>query len=121
MHHVVLQADETPGRAHLRRGKWSPEEEAYTARIIHYFNTGVLQLPEGTTLRVFLAEKLRCDPMRITKKFTGSACLGKRVYHSCERTPATKAEIQESKEDLANLEQRFLSQLERRRDRRASL
>ncbi|KAG5185482.1 hypothetical protein JKP88DRAFT_133848, partial [Tribonema minus] len=94
----------------LRRGKWSSEEEAYTERIIHYFNTGVLQLPEGTTLRAYLAKKLQCDPMRITKKFTGSSCLGKRVYHSCERTPASPDEITASKEDLSQLEARFLAQ-----------
>jgi len=68
----------------LRKGKWTPEEEEYTGKIIHFFNTGALALPEGTTLRAYLAEKLHCDPMRITKKFTGSSCLGKRVYHSSD-------------------------------------
>jgi hypothetical protein len=39
------------------------EEEEYTARIIHHFSTGLLTLPEGTTLRAYLAERLNCDPM----------------------------------------------------------
>lgn len=54
----------------LRRGKWTEEEEAYTNKIIEAFNEGTLVLPgmEGITLRAFLANKLQCDPMRITKK-----------------------------------------------------
>lgn len=35
------------------------EEEEYTQSIIDYFNTGLLSLPEGTTLRAYLAEKLK--------------------------------------------------------------
>ena len=65
-----------PGGA-LRRGKWTVEEEAYVARVIQDFNSGYLDAPAGTTLRTYLSEKLQCDPMRITKKFTGEACIGK--------------------------------------------
>ncbi len=63
----------------LRKGKWTLEEEEYASALIENFVSGRLQLAEGTTLRVYLAEKLNCDPMRITKKFTGNDCLGKRV------------------------------------------
>lgn len=83
------------------------EEEEYTTRIIHHFTTGVLTLPEGTTLRSYLAEKLNCDPMRITKKFAGASCLGKRVYHLCDKSQATAAEIEMSKHELSHLEHRF--------------
>ena len=61
------------------------EEEEYTTRIIHFFRTGLLTPPDGMTLRSYLADKLNCDPMRITKKFAGASCLGKRLYHLCER------------------------------------
>lgn len=64
----------------LRRGKWTLEEEAYVARVIRDFNSGHLAAPAGTTLRTYLSEKLHCDPMRITKKFTGDACIGKVCY-----------------------------------------
>jgi hypothetical protein len=66
----------------VRKGKWTPEEEDYAAILIEHFDSGLLSLPEGTTLRVYLAEQLNCDPMRITKKFTGQDCLGKRVSYS---------------------------------------
>jgi hypothetical protein len=62
------------------------EEEEYTNRIIHYFNMGILTQPEGSTLRSYLADKLNCDPMRITKKYAANSCLGKkRAYHLCPR------------------------------------
>jgi hypothetical protein len=81
-----------------RKGKWSAEEERYALRLIQLFKHNMLQLDDttqahaelcqsrlhkrrGMTLRAFLSEKLQCDPMRVTKKFTGVASLGKRIYH----------------------------------------
>ena len=77
----------------LRRGKWTAEEEAYVARVIHDFNSGYLDAPAGTTLRTYLSERLKCDPMRITKKFTGEACIGKRVFHPAVRNPTNASLI----------------------------
>ena len=54
-----------------RRGKWTPEEENFVERIVEDFNMGILDVPQGTTLRNFLSSVLNCDPMRITKKYTG--------------------------------------------------
>lgn len=76
-----------------RRGKWTVEEEAYVARVIQDFNSGFLDAPAGTTLRTFLSDKLNCDPMRITKKFTGEACIGKRVFHPAIRSPGNAPAI----------------------------
>jgi hypothetical protein len=66
-----------------------------------------LTLPEGATLRSYLAEKLNCDPMRITKKYAGASCLGRRVYHFQNRVHPTVADIQVAKAELDHLEQRF--------------
>lgn len=88
------------------------EEEEYTSRIIHYFSTGLLTLPEGATLRSYLAEKLNCDPMRITKKYAGASCLGRRVYHFRERIHPTMADIQIARTELDHLEQRFRMRVE---------
>ena len=75
--------DESPqassGSLSLRRGKWTAEEEAYALAAIRDFNSGYLDAPPGTTLRAYLSENLQCDPMRITKKFTGDASIGKKV------------------------------------------
>jgi hypothetical protein len=88
-----------PG-ASLRRGKWTVEEEAYVARVIQDFNSGFLNAPAGTTLRSYLSDKLQCDPMRITKKFTGDACIGKRVFHPAVRSAANAATIDKAQVSL---------------------
>eukprot|EP00617_Octactis_speculum_P018666 CAMPEP_0185751610 /NCGR_PEP_ID=MMETSP1174-20130828/10385_1 /TAXON_ID=35687 /ORGANISM="Dictyocha speculum, Strain CCMP1381" /LENGTH=456 /DNA_ID=CAMNT_0028428663 /DNA_START=84 /DNA_END=1454 /DNA_ORIENTATION=+ len=109
------------GRNRLRKGKWTPEEEDYTARLIQCFNSGILILPEGTTLRSYLAAKLNCDPMRITKKFTGSETLGKRVYHPCKNVETSQSETAAMKYELGQLERRFQLRIERSNDAEASM
>lgn len=47
--------------------------------------TGTLDVPDGTTLRTHLSSILNCDPMRITKKFTGDSCIGKRIFQPLSR------------------------------------
>jgi hypothetical protein len=84
----------------LRRGKWTVEEEAYVARVIQDFNSGFLDAPAGTTLRTYLSDKLQCDPMRITKKFTGDACIGKRVFHPAVRSPSNASAIDKAQVSL---------------------
>lgn len=96
----------------LRRGKWTLEEETYVARVIRDFNSGYLNAPAGTTLRTYLSEKLHCDPMRITKKFTGDACIGKRVFHPAVRCGANGAAIDKAQAELDSLEKRWRSRLE---------
>ncbi|EQC38877.1 hypothetical protein SDRG_03835 [Saprolegnia diclina VS20] len=57
---------------HLRMGKWFPEEEQFALVLIECFILGAFaDLATGTSLRSFLAEKLQCPPMRISKKFSG--------------------------------------------------
>jgi len=98
--------------APLRRGKWTVEEEAYVARVIQDFNSGFLNAPAGTTLRSYLSEKLHCDPMRITKKFTGDACIGKRVFHPAVRCASNANAIDKAQAELEALEQRWRRRLE---------
>jgi hypothetical protein len=45
--------------------------------------------------------------MRITKKFTGACCLGRRAYHLRDRPRASPAEIEMASFELLHLEQRF--------------
>lgn len=65
----------------MRKGKWTGEESAYCDRLIEEFKKGNLPLAEGTTLRTFLSKLLNCDPMRISKKYTGDQCIGKVSGH----------------------------------------
>lgn len=61
----------------IRSGKWTAEEEALASKLIYEFEIGMLNdCDEGATLRSYLARKLNCAPMRISKKFAGQ-CIGK--------------------------------------------
>jgi hypothetical protein len=96
------------------------EEEEYATRYIHYFSSGLLTLPEGTTLRASLADKLHCDPMRITKKYAGASCLGSKISRSLVgvvgeknngRPYYTAEEVECAKMELRQLDARFQMRL----------
>ena len=97
----------------LRRGKWTAEEEAYANRLIQEFKAGLLPLTDGTTLRTFLSKLLNCDPMRISKKFVGSNCIGKQVFRrrTADINRLTPDQIQQSRAELSDLERRFLERV----------
>lgn len=97
----------------LRRGKWTQEEEAYANRLIQEFKAGLLPLTDGTTLRTFLSKLLNCDPMRISKKFVGSNCIGKQVFRrrTADLNRLTPEQIQKSRAELSELERRFLDRV----------
>jgi hypothetical protein len=59
-----------------RKGGWSTEEETYARSLIKAFQTGFLSIEDGTSLRSLLSLKLRCNPMRVSKKFF----LGKQFF-----------------------------------------
>ena len=93
----------------MRRGKWTKEEEAYANNIIRDFQDGIINNAEiGITLRSLLADKLLCDPMRISKKFAGKACVGKQVYGIGNRSKFTGKEIGERARSWRSLVQYFL-------------
>ena len=68
-----------------------------------------------STLRAYLSDKLHCDPMRITKKFTGSSCIGKRVFHPAVRCAENAAAIDSAQEELVSLEKRWRKRLKLKR------
>ncbi len=69
-----------PLNAMIATKQWTREEEAYAQRLIHEFELGTISdCANGTTLRAFLASKLNCAPMRISKKYAGMA-IGKHVF-----------------------------------------
>lgn len=64
-------------------------------------------LPEGTSLRSYLADKLMCDPMRITKKYAGVSWRTKRITGLFDRPSASAFDIELATAELACLEHRF--------------
>lgn len=96
-------------RPGLRKGKWTVEEEEYALALSHFFKQGILPLNKGKMLRLYLAEQLNCEPMRITKKFTGDECIGKQVFRPCPPGARVEGERKRAMEDLAYLRERFLA------------
>lgn len=52
------------------------------------------------------------DPMRITKKFAGASCIGKRVFMPVELTPENAEETARSRRDLEEMARKFHIRLE---------
>jgi hypothetical protein len=74
---------------------------------------------KNVTLRGYLASKLDCAPMRITKKYSGTACLGKRAYHFKEQA-INKEEVEVAMLEIHALEDAFKQKLieaSKKRDR----
>ncbi|KAJ8602086.1 hypothetical protein CTAYLR_001635 [Chrysophaeum taylorii] len=90
----------------FRRGKWTPEEQDYAEHLITSFTAGtVANCDEGITLRAFLARELRCDRMRISKKFAG-ASIGKLIFR---RRGPPDAETERRLKELRDAFQRSVS------------
>lgn len=66
----------------------------------------------GTTLRSYLSERLNCDPMRVTKKFSGTSCIGKSIFCPCEATPDNLEASKRVSSRLAELEAAFKSKVD---------
>mmetsp|Transcript_34593 Transcript_34593/g.35272 ORF Transcript_34593/g.35272 Transcript_34593/m.35272 type:complete len:182 (+) Transcript_34593:30-575(+) len=91
-----------------RTGKWTIEEEEYASKLIELFIAGRLidgSLHFSQTLRSYLARKLNCKPMRISKKYTKQHLLGKRYEFGCLHNISL---VNEEFETLKRLERKFL-------------
>jgi len=100
--HASSPGDEPAEEA--RKGRWSAEEKEFASKMVYYFQRGMLNLREGTTLRAYLAFKLRCNPMRVSKKFGG---LGSTVYRPRECPGVTLEQVQSAEDHLIELERRL--------------
>lgn len=52
------------------------------------------------------------DPMRITKKFAGSSCIGKQVYTPCDVKTIDQTVIAKIQEELKELEEKFRAKVD---------
>lgn len=95
----------------LRNGKWTAEEEAFTNMIIYYFKLGRLHVEDGTSLRWYLAKRLNCEAMRVTKKLKGNSSIGKQIFRALEDTEENRRLIQEAADELAVVERAFVDSL----------
>ncbi|KAG9413960.1 hypothetical protein AC1031_013164 [Aphanomyces cochlioides] len=91
--------DSTP----LRRGAWSPAENAYAQKLIDQFTRGKMPLVEGTPLRSFLAVVLHCHAMRISKKFVRDCSVGKITFRRDRMFDASSPEFESAMQELLAL------------------
>jgi hypothetical protein len=62
-------------------GAWTAEEKRYATALIQEFRDGNIPgLPDKTTMRGYLAEKLGCPTKRISKKYEGTGYNGRLPY-----------------------------------------
>ena len=96
-----------------RRGKSTPEEEAYCAELVAGFQAGILPIPEGTTLRSMLSQQLHCVAMRITKKYNKNSSMGKQMYRRSQTMdPVTWCQARDAcLNKLATLRARFVTKV----------
>uniref|UniRef100_A0AAV1VD91 Uncharacterized protein n=1 Tax=Peronospora matthiolae TaxID=2874970 RepID=A0AAV1VD91_9STRA len=64
---------------HLRSGVWSRAEEEYAIALVGFFLDGLLDVPEGITLRKYVAEKLRCNRRRVSMKLGTGSLAGQKI------------------------------------------
>jgi hypothetical protein len=102
------------GSNKVRKGKWTAGEEEYANKIIECFNLGILSTKPGVTLRNYLSARLQCDPMRITKKYTGPSCIGKQIFQPRHESSSELDQEYIGKRlgELEECERRFHAQLE---------
>lgn len=111
---VTSTPNASPVRYFRRSGPWSREEEIYAASLIDCFFKGVLDIAEGTTLRAFLASRLCCNPMRISKKLASECIADIRIPKKLGsstfvlRGEVTSEEQAETEEALRSLQHAYL-------------
>ena len=87
-----------------RSGKWTSEEESFANKLVLEFERGTLEdCEDGCTLRAYMARKLNCAPMRISKKFAGR-CIGKLVFNKKTSHPNTSHAFEYENSELHQLE-----------------
>ena len=100
------EAEATP-EEELFYGRWTKEEEAYALELIRSFGEGTLEnVPDGATLRNFLAEKLTCQAKRISKKYEGSDYNGRQRF-TRTNADADANELDAKRRHIAELRKSF--------------
>lgn len=95
----------------LHTGKWSEEEMAYAEGLIDEFKAGNLALPDGTSLRQFLAKMLNCSPKRISKRYEGNNYSKGRKFYVKSNEKMDPMEAQSRRRRLNDLERQYKQKL----------
>ena len=95
----------------MHQGKWTEAEEKYVEALIEAFKAGVVPIPEGTTLRVFLCSMLNCPAKRISKKMVGTKYNGRQLYVRKRDGEVSERTVKKHQTKLREMEQKYIESL----------
>ncbi|KAL4173510.1 hypothetical protein KRP22_005464 [Phytophthora ramorum] len=95
----------SPTSQYVRSGVWPRAEEQYAAALVSFFLEGQLHVPEGTTLRKFLAEKLCCNRRRVSMKLGTETLAGRKIPKKAGATVFVAADPPPTEEQRREIEQ----------------
>lgn len=95
----------------MHQGKWTEAEEQYVEALIEAFKAGVVPIPEGTTLRVFLSSMLNCPAKRISKKMVGTKYNGRQLYVRRRGGEMNERLVKKHQQKLQEMEKKYIDSL----------
>ncbi|KAF1777873.1 Zinc finger, RING/FYVE/PHD-type [Phytophthora cactorum] len=103
---LVFRESKNRSNSSVRKGKWSIDEHKYANLLMKQFKLGALPLADGLHLRVFMANMLQCDPLRVTKKYTGQAIGKQNFFYQREKNYCYNLHVKLQKQ-LSNLRNHY--------------
>lgn len=64
LYQPAAQMQQPQQQQELYSGQWTKEEQDYVACLVEGFKEGSLDIPDGTSLRFYIAAELGCKPKR---------------------------------------------------------
>jgi len=89
----------------LYSGQWTKEEQDFVTALVLGFKEGSLNIPDGTSLRFYIAAKLGCKPKRVSKKYERTGYNGKHVFRKDDSI--SEKDLQKKSDSLQQLERVF--------------
>lgn len=103
---LVFREIKTLQNSGVRKGKWSIDEHKYANMMMKQFQLGALPLADGLHLRVFMANMLQCDPLRVTKKYVGQAIGKQNFFYQHQKSYCYNLHVKLQKQ-LSNLRNHY--------------
>ncbi|KAL3656407.1 hypothetical protein V7S43_018710 [Phytophthora oleae] len=103
---LVFRESKNRSNTGVRKGKWSIDEHKYADLLMKQFKLGALPLADGLHLRVFMANMLQCDPLRVTKKYVGQGIGKQNFFYQREKNYCYNLHVKLQKQ-ISNLRNHY--------------
>lgn len=101
-----------------RSGAWTQPELDYVWGLTEGFHGGWLDIEDGLTLRLFLADSIGCTPKRVSKRMENMAYNGRATF--TKQHNLSDDELKVKRERLQGLKDKFEESLEELKDRKGN-